>query len=209
MSVLCFIFDWCRFLSGARCGLVEWAETLALKSLNVAVVCIYLRHNEQLTAWEILLDVISQLVQYSTWVPSVPGLVQDAFDRHVRLSSRPSLSELENLFKAILCEFAKVSIFLDGLDEMKPEVQAQVGRIMGVAEAHVIFVSRRLTLVEAEVHEVRGKPLVFLDVVAEDGDLDLFIEDSIKQTPGFNRLLVKWKIRDELVKTVRAKAAGM
>lgn len=188
---------------------MEWAESLAAKSRDVAVVCVYLRHDEQLTAWEITLDVIAQLVHCSTWIPAVPAMVQDVFERHERMNSRPSLAELAQLLEDILRQFRKASIFVDGLDEMKQVVQAQVARVIGTAEAHVLFTSRRLILVEEELEDLRGEALVFLDVVAEEGDLDLFIEDAIKQTPGFNKLLNRWKVRDEVVKTVKAKADGM
>lgn len=191
--------------------MVEQADSIASKSKDEAVVCVYLRHDEQQTAWEITLGIIIQLVHWSIWLPAVPALVEELLDRHERIDSdsKPSLSDLEVLLNDILKEFRKASIFIDGLDEMKQEVQAQITEIVAATEANVLFTSRQLILLEEIVEELRGEALVFLDIVAEEVDLNLFIEDSIKRTPGFNRLLVRGKVKEEVVKTVKAKAEGM
>lgn len=135
-------------------------------------------------------------------------MVEEVFDRFQRMDSKPSLIDLEKLLNDVLQEFSRASIFIDGLDEMKPVVQGQITRIVAAAKANVLITSRRLILLEEEVQGLRGDALL-IDVVAEEGDLGLFIEDEIKRTPGFNKLLVRWKVREEVVETVKAKADGM
>lgn len=191
-----------------RCALVECADELAAQSQDVAVVCIYLRHDEQLTAWEITLEVIVQLVQHSLSLPGVSASVRKVFERHERMYSKPSFSELTKLLHTILGHFRKASIFVDGLDEMKSSVQIEMAEILSCADAHILIASRRLSLLEDEVEELRGK-LEFVDVVAEEDDLDLYIASMFRLTPGFKKLLNEYKIKDKVIQTIKEKAGGM
>lgn len=192
-----------------RSALIEWLESLADEFPDMVVVFAYLRYTEQITAWDVILALIVQLVRWSHRYPDVVAIVQAALERHRRRKSTPSLAELVKLLKTIFKQFPEAFALIDGLDEMKQETQQAIIEIMSSVEAHVLFTSRGMPLLEDQVKDLRGDEAVFVNVAAQSEDLDLFINDAIKRNPTLGRLLDVHNIKAKVISTIKEKSGGM
>lgn len=191
---------------------VQWLEARAEKSSHgdVAVIALYLRYSEKLSAWDIIVSIIIQLVQWSDRLPDVTAVVRDAFkQRGPRRSGRPSFDILVQLMKFIINIYREVDIIIDGIDEMPEEIQWLIIDITTSTEARVLFTSRSIRTLEGRLKDLKGEDVTFLDFVASSEDLDLFIGGVIDQSPVLAALLKANNAKEDVMTAIKNKADGM
>lgn len=192
---------------------VEEAEALAQKAGkgDAAVAFLYLRFSETLTEWDIVLSIITQLVEWSEQLPAVVAAVKETFGRRrgPRKGGRPTFADLVQLLKVIIALYRQVDIMIDGMDEMKEAIQWLVAETVTSANARVLFTSRPIHFVEDRLKELTGDQLAVVNFAAPSEDLDLFIEGAIKGSPGLAALLKDKTSKENVMAKIKDKAAGM
>lgn len=189
--------------------MIEWLEALADEFPDMVVIFAYLRYTEQLTAWDIVLALVIQLVLGSRKFPEVAVMAQETFERCRQRKARPPMAELVKLFKAIVKVFPDAFITIDGIDEMKREIQDFIIDLVSTTNAHIIFTSRPSPIMEDKVKQLKGSNAAFIEVEAQPEDLDLYINGAIQGAHSLRTLLERHNMKDEVMTIIKKRAGGM
>lgn len=175
---------------------------------GMAVASAYLRYTEHLTLWDILIALVLHLVESSP-LPSVLNIVDKAFQRHQRKNTRPSVQDLEKLLQAIVKEYVQAFLAIDGLDEMPVDIQSALIRVLSSLKANILITSRPLRLLQEKLVQIAQSKPVYINIVAEDEDLEIFIAHMIDLTPALAHLLETNGMQEEVVSKIKKNADGM
>lgn len=127
-----------------------------------------------------------------------------------RERGQPTLAELTTLLKGIFALFPNRYLVLDGLDEMPKDAQAELIKLLASLDVNILVTSRPLELLESKLDELRqtSKP-VFIDVVAQDEDIELFISESLDRNPEFACMIRSHDVREAMIAKIKTKSRGM
>lgn len=173
---------------------------------KVAVIFAYLKHNEQLTLWDVIVALVRQLIECAD--TTLLDLVEKIIKDHDQ-PTLPTLDDVVELLREMLKTFEEQFISLDGIDEMLPEHQVKLLDIVLSLEARILIMSRPLPIFKARLERQELQKPVFYEVVANPVDLDLFITDEINKAPGLLEMLDEHHIRKAVMDMIKEKADGM
>jgi len=172
----------------------------------MVVVYAYLQ-NSTSTAWDVLMAFVRQIVQTTTSM-AVLALVEALFNTYRHQDTLPTVDELAKLLKDMLDHYEEQVVSIDALDEMEIQEQTVLMNVIVTLKARIIVFSRRHTLESAQVWMKNFRP-AYLEITADERDIDIHITHGIDNTPNFEALLLKYSLREDVVKTVKEKAGGM
>lgn len=162
--------------------------------MNIAITYVYFdyRDRDQQSPEHIIASLLRQLLNYKL---ELPQLVKTMYQRYSPQQKRPSLEDLENLFRCACEMFEKVYVIIDALDECDEKrnrkcflqfltLQSSTRpspRMLITSRPHPQDIKTALAaaasiLVEASDSDVRRYLAHTIEV---DGDLDI-IDDSFK-----------------------------
>ncbi|KAJ7223968.1 ankyrin repeat domain-containing protein [Mycena rebaudengoi] len=194
---------WCQGIPGAgktvlSSVVVNYLQAQFQPSENIGVACLYLNHKEgDLQSPENLLASLWwQLVIGKPLVASVHKLYEHHHDRR----TRPSVQEIDSVWRSVIAEYSKVYLVIDALDEY-PEDQRHwlLNHLATLGpKANVMLTSRP---------HVTLNPTLFpkmhtLEIRATEDDIRRYVDGHIQMSP---RLLRHVQSRPELHQEIETK----
>lgn len=95
---------------------VDYLQERFRDQQNIAITYIYFRYNVEQTVDDVLLNLLKQLAQTQGSLPSVVG---ELYDKHKERQTRPCLDETRIALQALITQYPRVFIVIDGLDECR------------------------------------------------------------------------------------------
>ncbi|KAJ7509755.1 ankyrin repeat-containing domain protein [Mycena galericulata] len=178
---------------------VEHLEARSMDE-NIGTACMYLNHKEAdtQTVSNLLASLWSQLV---VGMPISP-LAQELHRRHSEKRTRPKVDEMFNVLCSIICEWPRVYIVVDALDEYpEDERNALVGYLTALGPTVNLMVTSRphiapsAFLPNVETIEIR----------ATEKDIRTYTHERIQKS---HRLSMHVKTRPELREEIERKIIG-
>lgn len=135
----------------------------------------------------------------------IPSGIQDLYDRFLDKNTcaarKPSLEELVPLLPALVGEFDRIYIVIDGLDECL-ERQSLLEALVGLdsnSRTHLLVTSREEVDIKRKFNE---KPAVCIQDDNVARDVEIYVKSEIEKQPKLKRLPdeLKTKVIRELVK---------
>jgi hypothetical protein len=173
---------------------------------TICVAYYYLRYSEHtgLTVRSVLEVLIKQSVErHQDLLP----LAAEVYDQHIREGTQPTEDELVGLLAVFVACKAVTCYILDALDESPVSVQLDLLRKLASLNALIFVTSRPMKDVQA----CFSKSAHCFEIVAQEGDLDLYIQQKLRGNAHLQALLVRGgtEQQEQLVATVKAKCGGM
>ncbi|KAH6909839.1 hypothetical protein BKA70DRAFT_1148398, partial [Coprinopsis sp. MPI-PUGE-AT-0042] len=172
---------------------------------RICVCYVYIRYSDRadLTVRNVLEILVKQTVERQA---ECKMLAELAYARHLREKTQPTEAELLQL----LHQFTKVTeatfYFLDALDEAPDKIQIELVTKLASLNVRLFITSRPLGAAQAQASNTHCFP-----IIAQDGDLDIHINQEIARSRALTNLLEKAGsfLRDEIVSLVKGKCGGM
>ena len=176
-------------------------------SRDSAVAFVYCNYKERLqqTFQNLVSSLIRQIIQAHT----IPDRLRELHQRHIKHSTRPTRSELLELFATITSQFSSVWIVVDALDESS-EVDGTRSSLKSdlytaIPNAKFLFTSRRLNDIERQFH---GFPS--LEIRASDRDIVLYLSGQLEnETRLTKHIKADDSLRTLILDTVVRRSDGM
>ncbi|CAG9991613.1 unnamed protein product [Clonostachys byssicola] len=177
-------------------------------TLGIAFIFCNFQRNEQQTTEMLLCSLLKQLVGL---LPTPPQQLDDLYDTHRKLRTRPSVPELSKLVQIVLGSFSRAFVIVDALDECQNsdasrdrflnaffDMQASTG-------VNIFLTSRTIPEIENMLREERGA--LKLEIVAEQDDMKKYIRGRMSELPEFIRNDLT--LRQEIIMGISSSAKGM
>ncbi|KAH6870878.1 hypothetical protein BKA70DRAFT_365676 [Coprinopsis sp. MPI-PUGE-AT-0042] len=183
----------------------ELEALAAIEGSRICVCYVYIRYSDRadLSVRNILEIIVKQTVERH---PDCEWIAEKAYARHIREKTQPTESELLELLRQFTEVNAATFYFLDALDEAPDRIQVDLVLKLASLNVRLFITSRPLESVQARVPDAHR----FL-IVAQEGDLDLHINQEISRSRDLANLLENAdpSLRDEIVLLVKSKCGGM
>jgi len=145
---------------------------------------------------------IRQLVEW-TDKASIIQKVEDAF------GDPRSLPELIALLESLVLEIQDCTVFLDGLNEANPPLQAGILHILKTLDARIMITTRDLEPAKAQLERQAHWGPLFTEVVESSIGIDAYIAHAISRNSALSGLLDDDATKQDIVGKMREKAVGM
>lgn len=123
-------------------------------------------------------------------------------------SGSPSQADYIDLLKATSNESNATFFILDALDESPPDAQFDLLQVFSSIDANICIFSRPLKGMQSVV-QASLRDVVFIEVAAQDQDIELMIAERLERSPDFRELLQDDTVKQEVIDKVKKKARGM
>ncbi|KAJ7287134.1 ankyrin repeat-containing domain protein [Mycena rebaudengoi] len=194
---------WCQGIPGAgktvlSSVVVNYLQAQFQPIENIGVACLYLNHKEgDLQSPENLLASLWwQLVIGKPLVASVHKLYEHHHDRR----TRPSVQEIDNVFRSVIAEYSKVYLVIDALDEYPDDQRHWLLNHLATLgpKTNVMLTSRpHITLNPTLFPEIHT-----LEICATEDDICRYVDSHIQMSPRLSRHV---QSRPELHQEIEAK----
>ena len=185
--------------------IIDSLKTISTQSgMDVAYVYCNYKAFEQQTATNLLASLLQQILQERS---SLPQSLLCLYESHIKKATRPSLSELSQIFQQDVIENRHVYVVIDALDECS-EVNdtrfcflAKIQKIL--SKIHLLITSRPGVVLDL-------KSVTRIDIEARDDDVSTYLNQRIELEPRL-KSLVKGNalLHNEILTTIVDKSQGM
>ncbi|KAH6884376.1 hypothetical protein BKA70DRAFT_1084358, partial [Coprinopsis sp. MPI-PUGE-AT-0042] len=183
----------------------ELEALAAVKGSRICVCYVYIRYGDRadLSVRNILETFVKQTVERH---PECALIAENAYTRHLREKTQPTEAELLELLWQFTEVNAATFYLLDALDEAPDRIQVDLVLKLASLNARLFITSRPLDAVQD-----RAPNTHFFPIAAQEGDLDLHINQEISRSRDLTNFLKKSdpSLRDEVVSLVKRKCSGM
>lgn len=171
--------------------------------LKIAVAVMYLRYNDlKQTLANLLGSVIKQLIQE---LDLLPHGVQELYQQHFVHDTTPTFEEIVLALVAVLQEFDRSYLIVDGLDECSEEVCWALEEHLQGLDAHILITSRNIDAIGDELSAFER-----IEIRAHEEDLELFIDQQVRKNRNLRKMIQKNpNVRRDIKDTVVKIADGM
>ena len=175
------------------------------KSVGIAYIYCNFRRQEEQKIDDLLASLLKQL---SKSQPSLPGTVQELYDRHNMKRTRPSLDEIFRTLQSVTALYSRVFIAIDALDECQAShgcrtaLLSEMFSLQAKSGANLFATSRFLP----EITEKLNKGMR-LEIRASNQDVQRYLEGHMLQLPTF--VLSRPKLQKEIITEIVEAIDGM
>jgi NACHT domain len=161
-----------------------WNHFQADNDIGVAhLYCSYKRQQEQ-TCASIIADILGQLVRQRT---SLPKIVKDLYQRHIRQTGRPQLEEVSQALQLVAGSFSRVFFVIDALDEStttdgtRQRLLSEMFRLQSLDH-----ISTNLLITSRFIPEDIGRRQdhIEIEIRAKNEDVEKYIKGQIPRLPS-------------------------
>ncbi|VUC35512.1 unnamed protein product [Clonostachys rosea] len=177
-------------------------------TLGVAFIFCNFQRNEQQTTDMLLCSLLKQLVAV---LPNSPRQLNELYQTHRKLRTRPSVQELSTLIQVTLAAFSRAFFVVDALDECRNS-DASRDRFLNVifglqasTGVNIFLTSRIIPDIEKDLSENRR--VSKLEIAAEEDDIQKYIRGRISEMPQF--IISNPTLRDEVIMGISSSVKGM
>ncbi|CAI6093521.1 unnamed protein product, partial [Clonostachys chloroleuca] len=177
-------------------------------TLGIAFIFCNFQRNEQQTTEMLLCSLLKQL---ASLLPTPPKQLDELYQTHRKLGTRPSALELSELVQIVLGAFSRTFVIVDALDECQNSDLSRdrfldaIFNMQASTGVNIFLTSRAIPEIEKVFCEERGA--FKLEIVAQQDDLQKYILGRISEMPQFIR--GEPALRDELVMEISSSLKGM
>lgn len=133
------------------------------------------------------------------------SLFDEVYAVHIREKTRPSEAELLGLLRRFTENMVATFYVLDALDEATKEIQVDIVKKLASLNAKLFITSRPMQTIEDHFPSAHRFP-----IVAQDQDLDLYINEEISRSPDLRAVLAHEPgLQEHLMTSVKEKCNGM
>ncbi|KAG2006936.1 ankyrin repeat domain-containing protein 50 [Coprinopsis cinerea AmutBmut pab1-1] len=168
---------------------------------KICILFIYNRYNETFSVGDILKSFILQILQRHS---HLVDLVKPLYRRGLLENTSPSDDDLLRVLLKLEDHFDRTYCAIDGVDEVDRKNLVDLILVLEQLQGNVIFASRPLESLRTSL-----KNAVYLTLLAQDHDLRLLVDDRLRRYSGLCRILEKHNYREEAIRRITEKAAGM
>ncbi|KAH6873705.1 ankyrin repeat-containing domain protein [Coprinopsis sp. MPI-PUGE-AT-0042] len=183
----------------------ELEALIAIEGSRICVCYVYIRYSDRadLSVRNIMAILVKQTVERH---PECAAIAEKAYARHLRERTQPTEAELLQLLHRFTQVNAATFYLLDALDEAPDRIQVDLVLKFASLNVRLFITSRPLEAVQARVSNAHCFP-----IVAQEGDLDLHINQEIARSRDFADFLenADGSLRGEIVSLVKSKCGGM
>jgi Cdc6-like AAA superfamily ATPase len=173
-------------------------------SIGIAYIYCNFQRQEEQTADDLLLNLIKQLAQSNS---SLPSSIRDLYEKHKKSRSRPSFEEILNTLHSVTAKFSRVFIVVDALDECRITDGSRVRFLREISELQTnsitnIFATSRPN---GEISSIFSK-CPSLNISATDKDILEYLnaQISLRQSD-----IIDYDVQTMISRSVRQTAHGM
>ncbi|KAJ2914531.1 hypothetical protein MD484_g5857, partial [Candolleomyces efflorescens] len=198
----CFVRLITSLIRGALSSIV--INQLRMDDLKEPVIFAFSRYTEKRSVSQIVTSWIQQLLRYD---PTTLQFVRESFLIHDRDNTRPTESELYQLMSAILPNFNRVFIVLDGLDEAEEDARKPLLDLLNSFPSNTrsLIMSRPLELLQDRFPDISR-----LDIEARNEDIERFVRKRVDDIPSLYAILSdKPESMRYLCSVIKEKSGGM
>lgn len=180
----------------------------ATRSKAVGIAYIYCNYKE--TQRQSSINLTASLLQQLLMQQSdIPTYVVELYERHTKFKTRPLLNEYQRLLRAILDDFSRVYIIIDGLDECSETNSTRSNFLAGINDIRpqtcTFVTSRYLPSIERQLHGAMK-----LQVEAEDEDIRKYLIQRLQKWEFLKSHLEKDpSLRETIIGSILSKARRM
>ena len=177
---------------------------------------IYCNYTESRSPLQYIRLAIKQLCRR---IKSFPLKLIQAYEQHYNNHSQPGYQELQDIFLAIVQQFASVFFVIDALDECTLDQRADLceffARVVelstGTGHGQVkLFVASRKELDIERAFLRKSFPTIEVEATKVDGDIELYVKAQIEQRLHDGSLtLNNIKLKDKILTALTANPGGM
>ena len=171
----------------------------------ICVAYVYFRYSDvaDLTIRDVFEILVKQTVERHL---ECAFLAEQAYARHLHEKTQPTEAELFQLLHQCTETLPATFYVLEALDEAPERLQVDLVTKLASLNVRLFITSRPLKSVEGRVPN-----LCSFVIVAQEGDLDLHIEQEISRSRDLQGLLEEEEpsFKDEIVSTVKKNCGGM
>ncbi|KAH6873709.1 hypothetical protein BKA70DRAFT_281891 [Coprinopsis sp. MPI-PUGE-AT-0042] len=183
----------------------ELEALAAVKGSRICVCYVYIRYSDRanLSVRNIVEILVKQTVERH---PECASIAEKAYARHIREKTQPTEAELLQLLRQFAEVNAATFYLIDALDEAPDRIQVDLVLKLASLDVRLFITSRPLEAVQARAPNAHCFP-----IFAQEGDLDLHINQEIARSRDLETLLKKAgpSLKDEVVSLVKSKCGGM
>ena len=180
----------------------------ATRNKTIGVAYIYCSYNEaqKQSSSNLIASLLQQLLMQQS---DIPNHVVALYERHTRIKTRPSLNEYLQALRAIINNFSRIYIIIDGLDECSEANSTRSSFLAGINDIRPLictfFTSRYLPSIERELPGATR-----LQVEAKDEDIRRYLTQRLQKWEFLKRHLDKDPgLRESIIGSIISKARGM
>jgi len=189
---------------------VNHLQNTASSKGDAVTAVIYNDYKEQddQTVANLIGSILQQVAQRKSGVSTE---IMALYEKHTRISTRPSVNELSRLIRAEIDDFSRVFIFVDAIDEcseangVRRELLEQLRDFLQHPKIRLMITSRHGSGVKETFTNIFE-----LDIMAHDGDLRRYIRARIPKEPRLARhVKTDGALQELIINTLVANAKGM
>jgi hypothetical protein len=175
---------------------------------DIAIACVYFDHKQDFKPVAILRSILKNVVQRQE--NGLSDEVAQLFRKHNRRKTQPTLSEVSDVLQLEICDFSKIFIVLDALDECSTSENATEKLLAELQKLqpklHLMVTSRPFAVTEMCVFDGYET----LQVRAKDSDVEKFVQGRIEMDKTLRRHASEGsELGKVITETVVGKANGM
>jgi hypothetical protein len=183
---------------------IDYLRTTFDQQKQISIIFAYCRYTEKYSATQIFSSWVKQFLQHNR---STIQYIGQYFLSDETEEPRMTNRQLLQFLSAIALAYERVFIVLDGLDEAEESDGQQLldGLSSLPSNMHSLIMSRPLMLFE---YLVPGAE--FLDIQAQNEDIERFVETRIDEIPTLRAVLRgEDAAKDQLCAAIKEKSSGM
>ena len=151
---------------------------------KIGIAFVYCSYKDPAQTPEYL--IASLLRQLAQRLPSLPEVIREMYNQHIKEKTRPSLAEYLHLLHKVARMFSRAFLLVDALDECKEEDGARKRLLAALRELSVgvrlVVTSRWIPAIESEFSEA-----LKLEIRADNEDVARYVRSRVATTPRLMR----------------------
>jgi hypothetical protein len=171
-------------------------------TIGIAYIYCNFRRQDEQEIDHLLASLLKQLAESQ---PSLPGTVEELYNRHKTKRTRPSLDEISRSLQTVTTLYSRVFIIVDALDECQISDGCRQRFLSGLFNlqakcgANLFTTSRPISSIEKEF-EGNSK----LEIRASEEDVRRYLKGHMFRLPGFviRSLKLQEKIKTDIVNAI-------
>ena len=169
---------------------------------DTRIAFIYFNHKESPSAGDLLGNILKQILQQQTDIPSA---IRDIYSKHRKRISRPSFPEITDLLVLEASKLSKLFVVIDALDECPtgPDTKDKVlSQLRKLSALRLLVTSRPYVSVSPYFDFLR------LDIRAHQSDIERFIQARLEKSEHLKQYIDE-DFKNTIVHGIIEKCAGM
>lgn len=174
-------------------------------SADPTAVVVYVYCNFNRKAEQRLEHLMSSLLkQLAHNGPSIPPVLYELYERHIKKRTKPTLEEISKALRTVAATYAKVFIIVDALDEchMAAQFLHQLFSLQAQRGISVFATSRHMPDIEKEFSDSWR-----IEIRASAEDIGRYLKSAVSRFPGF--IAQRSDLQYEITQTISQIVDGM